>query len=267
MNINKNLNDITIKKIGYCNLPKSFKNNLLDNKLYEYYCVLGNNNILGYFIAYNNIFHPNNKYIYPIEQTFSVINEREIFIKISNFFNKSLQLMIDSNQKEIIKELNKIGFILKRQSFEREFKFKDLRKDKNLKIIKLEIINKESKYFNEASKIAFNHYVKTHKEINAFSNTLTHFRTILPNEVICQINNDKIINLAFVDKNELCYFGSENEKEFDSFVESMVAYSFSKYQTIIIEVDSTDLLALKVNSYFIDNHKDSFDTYIFNKQS
>lgn len=254
---------IQITKIEHNEISKEIRNELKDYDDFEYYQVIKNNFILGYFIVYDNNFHRINKYIHPINETFENLNKEEIFKTISTYFNKPLQVMIDSNEREIINVLNQVGFSLKRQSFEREFKIFDMKPVDEVKLIELKMFQKNSKHYDEASLIAFNHYVKTHKNVSPLTATLEQFKKILPDHVVCQVVDDKIINLCFIEKNELCYLSSINEEAFKEFSVSVIKYMLSKHEAITFEVDSTDILGMKFKSLFKDDSSDSFDTYIF----
>ncbi len=254
---------IQITKIEHHEIPNDIKGKLKCYDDFEYYQVSKNSIVLGYFSAYDNDFHQNNKYIKPINETFDNLNKIEIFKAISVYFNKPLQVMIESNKREIISVLNKVGFILKRQCFEREFKIADMIPLEDVTSTIIQTIKKGSKQYDEASLIAFDYYAKTHKDVSPLTATLEQFKQILPDHVVGQIIDDKIINLCFIEKDELCYFASIDEASFKDFSICVIKYMFSKNETITFEVDSTDPLGLTFISCFKNDSIDSFDTYIF----
>ncbi|MDY0276847.1 MAG: hypothetical protein RBQ97_02045 [Acholeplasma sp.] len=254
-------------KIEYRDIPNETKKNFKNEKHFECYQVINDGINIWYFIAYDNDFHLNNKYIYPETHTFKSIDNKEAFDSISAYFNKPLQVMIDSNEKEIIEVLNRVGFVLKRQSFEREFKFEDIKKLDENTSTELNSFSKGDKRFDEACLIALDQYINNHKEVSPLTATLEEFKTILPDQVVCQIVDDRITNLSFIEENELCYLSSVDMKSFESFSNSIIKHMFKSNDSIFIEVDSTDYVALKFKSFFNDNSNDSFDTYIFNRST
>lgn len=253
---------IKLTKIQYHQVPLDIKNKVSENDYFEYYQVIQDKHSLGYLIAYDNEFHGNNKYLYPFYETFASFNTKEIFKVISNYFNKPLQVMIDSKEAEIINVLKKVGFKLKRQSFEREYNIGSVKNLNNF-TENIEIFNKGTKPYDEACEMAYKHYVSVHANVNPLTVGVAEFAKILPNQVICQIFNNQIVNLVFLEDNELCYITSLEITTFELFAHAVIKYIFSKYETITFETDTTDFVALKLKSYFHNETNDSHDTYIF----
>jgi hypothetical protein len=62
---------VVITQIKYKDLPIEIRNQISDKEIFYYYKL--SYKIDSYFIAYDNIFHSNNKYLFPINETFSNI--------------------------------------------------------------------------------------------------------------------------------------------------------------------------------------------------
>ncbi len=253
---------IEIIKIEFKDMPSNIVNEIEDERVFEYYQVNQGTHIIGYFIAYDNEFHLAHKYIYPVKDAFVVVKDKSVVKAIRTHFGKPLQVMIDSDQTEIISMLDQIGFILKRKCFEREF-------DVTLWInpahpkVNIKNSNQGTNAYDQSVIMAFDHYVKTHQDVSPLTATKEQFKRILPKQVVCQISGDQILNLVFIDKNEVCYFASKHEAQFESFAHAVIRLMFEQYPTITFEVDSTDELGLKFKSCFTDHSNDSFNTYVY----
>ncbi|MGI6782530.1 MAG: hypothetical protein ACOX56_06955 [Acholeplasmataceae bacterium] len=232
------------------------------NNSYEKYHILEDNHLIGHFVAYDNKYHSNNKYISPLNETFNTLNDEQYIKAVKDYFNQPLQVVVDSKEKEIIKKLKELGFSLKRETFERTYYKKDFIL-KNIGLIEIEFYDKGSLEYEKAANIAYEHYLKTHKKVNPYTGTLEDFLEILPEQVICQTHKNKIINLSFVDNNEFCYWASNERKSFETFAYTLIVYMFSRHDMIELEVDSTDYIARQIKAMFHDNNKDSIKTFIF----
>ena len=93
---------MVITQIEYKNLSNEIRNQIPDNETFYYYKL--SDKIDSYFIAYDNIFHSNNKYLFPINETFSNIKESHINA-IKKYLNKPLQVMVESNKLDLINNL------------------------------------------------------------------------------------------------------------------------------------------------------------------
>ena len=251
-------------KISYSDIPKKYKKMFIDENNQIFYKITDNESIINIFDFYKNNFHERNLYIFPTSNLLKLNNAKEILYNITEHSNKNIQLMIDSNEKEVIEKIENIGFKLRRKSFELEYTLNDLKEFNERCEVNIEKYLKDSKEYNEAAFIAFNYYIETHFNINPLTSSFDEFINILPNEVICEIKDNKIINLVFIDDNELCYFASRNTNTFNSFSIKVIRDLFIKYNSIFVEVDSTDNIALMFKDLFNNSdNNDSFNTYIY----
>lgn len=248
-----------ITQIEYNDLPNEIRIQISDNEAFYYYKLSAK--IDSYFIAYDNIFHSNNKYIFPINETFSNIKESHINA-IKKYFNKPLQVMVKSNKLDLITNLKKLGFTLKRETYEREFKEEDLISN-IYNQIDIKLLNRDDKEFKMITKHAYDHYLETHKEINSFTGTFDDFLKIVPDKVICQIENNNINNLVFVDGNELCYITCNDQNSFINFLLIVVNKMFNQYESIMFEADSTDEFAMTLKNLFKENSSEIYKTFIY----
>ncbi|HNZ50025.1 MAG TPA: hypothetical protein PLR16_02605 [Bacilli bacterium] len=248
-----------ITQIEYKDLPPEIRNEIADNKIFKYYKLSDMRDI--YYVVYDNIFHTNNQYLYPIKQTFNNLNKTRIKA-IKTHLNKPLQVMLESTETDIINNLLKLGFILKRETFEREFKKEDLIIH-DYKQVDVKSFTRNSQEFEKIAKYAFDYYLETHQDINAFTGTFSDFVTIIPNKVIYQEENKKVKNLVFIDENELCYITSNDKNSFIDFALTVINKMFNEFESIMFEFDSTDKVAMILKKLFKENSNKTYKTFIF----
>lgn len=246
-------------KIGYEEFIN--KSNLVFDKreTFEYYQII-NEKRNNFFVVFNNSYHSMHTYIYP---KFAVDEKEDItnlFNNIKKYFEKPLQVMIDSSETEVIDLLARSGFELKRKSFECSFKKDDV--SKHYQRSNFTIIDKTNLLYEEAAVIAYDNYVNNHKRISPLTASFSRFKQILPNNLYVEIDNRKILNYAFVDENEIYYVGSNRLDIFDNFIYTVINKLFENYKDISFEADDNDELMMKLKEIFNNLNDESFDTYI-----
>ncbi len=250
---------LKIVKTNYKNYIKNCKHKVSDKPYFEYYHI-SNNEFNGYFIAYDNSYHKEHKYIYYKFYFNNFVNIKNVFESIKQFFNKPLQVMIDSKEEGIIRGLILSGFQLKRKSFELNYKINDIEKELNynddVKLIDSGLL------YEQAVELAYNHYKKTHAKVSPLTSTIDEFRKTLPKEVYVELEDDNIGSFVFVEGNELSYMGSNDLSGFLDFGYTIVKMMFDKYELITFEVDDTDLIGMEFKSIFKEKETNSFNTYI-----
>ena len=253
-----------VTKVSYNDLPNNHKKKVNDEKNNIFYKLTENGTDINIFSFYMNSFHETNLYISPTSNLIDHDNSKEILKNIAKTANRHIQLMTDSAEKEIIEKIENIGFKLMRETYELEYNPNDLKEFENKSYVIIEKYTKGLEEYNEAAIIAFNYYIETHLNINTLTASFEEFKEILPDEVICEIKDNEIINLVFVENNELCYFSSMGNESYDSFLLEVIQLLFQKHNFIFAEVDSTDKIALQFKYLFNESDEESsFNTYIF----
>ena len=112
------------------------------NNFKSYEIITNNQKIVGSFYAYDNQSHLANKYLVIND---NLITKEEVFSYIKLYFNKPLQVMIDSTNVNIINTLLNANFKLVRKCYELEVFKRDLlsRKYQEVSFLKT---NKNEKY-------------------------------------------------------------------------------------------------------------------------
>lgn len=230
----------------------------------EVYNVFEDEKLIGRFYAYDNPFHNNNKYINPTTKTFKKLNKKKYFDEIKKYFEKPLQLTCHFRYKKIIQIIKDLGFVLKRTTSICKYLKEDIL---NLEIepVKFILCSKGNKEYDEAIELSYKHYLDTHVSINAFTGTKEDFIKALPEDAICEFKDGSLVNALFFDEwlDCICYFGSKDNNTFKPFLYSAIKYLSSRLEAIEIEVDSTDPLALEVESLYKEKYKDIDLTFVF----
>lgn len=250
-----------IKKVDFKTFIKESKLKIIEDKTCEYYLILSDV-LSGYFLAYDNHFHKNNKYI---ETNLKLLNDnqKQIFREISNYFKKPLQVMISSNEEIVINNLKSGGFVLMRRSFACEFKQSEFIDD--FKEVQIELINQTSLQYQKITEMAFEHYRNAHLNINPLSANINEFKKILPKVAYLESLDGIIVNYVFIEENELCYMGSNKLNSFKDFAGSVISTMFKKYELIFFEVDDNDRVAMILPTMFSKEIKESFNTFVLDK--
>lgn len=230
----------------------------------EKYGVFEDEKLVGHFYAYDNPFHNNNKYINPVKKTFIKLNNKKYFDAIKKHFGKPLQLTCHFRCQKTIQKIKDLGFVLKRTTSICKYLKEDIL---NLEIepVKFILCSKGNKEYDEAIGLSYQHYLDTHVSVNAFTGTKEDFIKELPEDAICEFKDGSLVNTLFFDEwlDCICYFGSKDNNTFKPFLYSAIKYLSSRLEAIEIEVDSTDPLALEVESLFKEKYKDIDLTFIF----
>lgn len=227
------------------------------NSLEPYEIVTSSNEIVGSFFAYDNLNHQKNKYIVVND---NLINHEEVFSYIRTYFNKPLQVMIDSTKLNIINTLLNAKFELVRRCYELEV-FKTDLLERNYEVVSFKKTDKNEDIYNEISYISYKHYRETHESINPLNLKFEEFKKLLPNNLYYYITKDNIINYVFEEDGELCYFGGSENKDFEVFINSLLIKLFKYYSHIFFEIDSTDKIALRMFNLF-NKPNESYNTFI-----
>ncbi len=246
----------------------------LSNNTYEIFT----NKSIGKIETYTNAFHNKHSYLKLNLKEFDTEIAEEIFYNLSKVINKPLQVMTSSKNKDLINFLLAGNFQLKRKSYELEISKKDLvnsykeklqRSTHNTISNNFEYCKKGDENYQLCCDLLFSYYKNTHKAINPLTASFEEFIQELPDTVYYEIQNNKIQNLAFIENNEIAYLASNNFKNFNSFLLSLINMLLKKYNTICFEADDCDYLAINLVKLFKTNNEieelknlESFNTYI-----
>lgn len=212
---------------------------------------------------YFNSFHNSNIYFKVDEvKSFDKVNS-DILDRLCSYFDKSIQIMISSNKKDIANVLENLGFERKRACYEVEVTKADYclyEKDDGIKLI---TAHKGSKEFMACAELMLERYMKTHLNINPWTGKKTDFFDILPCKVVYEKKGDSIENLAFVENEEIAYVLGKDIDSFRKFSSNLIFYLFEKYKNICFEADDCDEFSMEIKKLFNIGYDVTWDTYIY----
>ena len=179
---------------------------------------------------------------------------------ISKKLDKPLQIMISSEEKDVISFIQKAGFNCKRKCYEVDASVQDYIGKKTKETMSFAIDG--DTLYDRCCEIMFDRYIVTHKGINPWTGTKEEFFTLLPKTVFYEMDNETIRNLAFVEDNEIAYVYGEDKNKFVSFMHKLIIEMFEQNETIVFEADDCDEYAMELETLFDNQSEESFDTYI-----
>lgn len=245
--IKKSLNDL--------NLSKQDSNNC------EILEISKDDDVLEYLYYYENLYHRENIYL-DTNNLLEINFEIKEYINIAyNYFRKPLQVMVDSDNYVIVNLLKDANFKLVRKCFEMEISIRDIISGSET-LIDIRSSSEGDTTYDFFSKDAYEYYIKIHKNINPLTATLAEFKNNLPKDLY-YIKKDNDFAYVFYDGNELCYFGSNNIKLFNSFIVTVFSEMLTTYENIFMEIDNVDEIAMNITKLVSNDVETSFDTYIY----
>ena len=185
----------------------------------------------------------------------------ELFLELGKLAGRPLQVMVSSEDSPVIEFLSAGGFTCKRKCYEVEAGRSDFI-GSNYKAYLLYTSSGE-KVYDLCCSILYEHYLETHKDISPWTAGVAEFCKNLPSEAIYEADGDQIINLAFVEENEIAYICGSKESRFADFAASLVNELFLKYDTVCFESDDCDRAAMGLRALFANQDETSFDTYVY----
>ena len=215
---------------------------------------------LGSVVLYNNPCHMKNCYLKLDLDRLDISVSKELFHRLGAIAGRTLQAMISSEDVMMAQFLAAGGFICKRKCYEVEAGLKDyIGGQAHIPLVHYRTGEAE---YEESCQIMFDHYVATHEAINPWTADYACFCEKMPGDVICAKQDDQIVDVAFVEDNEIAYIGGTDRYFFDKFARCVSAAMLANYDTICFECDDCDWAAMMLKSLFVNQDKRSFDTYI-----
>ena len=212
-------------------------------------------------IAYSfNPYHAESYYLELQLQQYDAQISMCIFDKISQRLNKSMQIMISSDESELSEFISQAGFVCKRKCYEIEADVQDYIGEQINGPLAIALDNEV--VYQICRKMMLERYISTHKIINPWTGTETEFYEALPKAVYYEVENRQVINIAFIEGNEIAYVCGTDIDKFTIFAQNLVTKLFDKYENIVFEADDCDEYAMKLKSLFNNQSEVSYDTYI-----
>lgn len=215
---------------------------------------------IGNIIYSINPYHNGHFYLKLQLQQYDTGVAKELFDLISKKLDKPLQIMILSEEKDVISFIQKAGFNCKRKCYEVDASVQDYIGKKTKEMLSFALVG--DALYERCCEIIFDRYISTHKGINPWTGTKEEFFTLLPKTVFYEMDNETIRNLAFVEDNEIAYVYGEDKNKFVSFMQKLIIEMFEQNETIVFEADDCDEYAMELKRLFRNQTEGSFDTYI-----
>lgn len=207
-----------------------------------------------------NSYHNGHYYLKLQLQYYDTGVAKEVFDLLSQKLDKPMQVMISSDDEDIISFIQTVGFSCRRKCYEIEASVQDYIGKKTKKSLSHAMVG--DAIYEKCCEIMFDRYILTHKEINPWTGIKEDFFMMLPKVVFYEMDNDRIKNIAFVEDNEIAYVYGEDRDEFAIFAQKLITEMFEQNETIMFEADDCDEYAMEIKRLFVNQSEESFNTYI-----
>ncbi len=214
---------------------------------------------IGKIEMYRNAFHEHHQYLHLHIPEYNLLPASRLFSSLRAYAGKPLQVMLSSKDVEQADFLLSGGFRCQRKCLEIEASIDDLKVPINT--VPLNITSIGNSAYSTCSRLMFNYYKNSHEKICPLTVDYETFCSVLPKDVIYQKIDGVIMNVAFVDDNEIAYIGSIDVNSVKAFAHGVVSILLSKYETITFECDDCDIAAIALRQLFSTPTGETFDTY------
>lgn len=208
-----------------------------------------------------NPYHKQNCYIELKLEYYDNAISAELFKKLAQMIQRPLQVMVNSDNTQITSFLTAGGFVLKRKCYEVEATKEDW--VGTAAPVSLCSAYEGDEIFDLCCMLMYERYKDTHKAVNPWTAELIDFRNQLPSDVCYEADGDTIVNLAFIEENEIAYVYSVDPARFARFAAALVNNLFAEYETVFFESDDCDWVAMRLRGMFVNQEETSFDTYVY----
>lgn len=222
--------------------------------------VIIDGNCIGSIEYSTNPYHNRHYYLKLNLQQYDIGAAKEIFALMSSKLDKPMQIMLSSTEKEIVSFIQSAGFCCKRKCYEIETSGQDYIGKK----IEEPLLSSKVGHFmyTKCCEIILDRYISTHKGINPWTGSKENFFMMLPKDVFYEVENEEIRNFAFVEDNEIAYVYGVDREGFKIFAQKLITILLKQYENIMFEADDCDEYAMELKALFVNQSKESFDTYI-----
>ena len=180
---------------------------------------------------------------------------QEVFDLLSKKLDKPMQVMISTEDEEVISFIQAAGFNCVRKCYEIEACVQDYIGKTTKEILPFAMIGNDT--YEKCCEIMLDRYILTHKAINSWTGTKEDFFKILPKVVFYEMDNDRIKNCAFVEGNEIAYVCGVDRVAFVLFAQNLITEMFKQNEAIVFEVDDCDEYAMELKMLFTNQPENS----------
>ncbi len=185
-----------------------------------------------------------------------------VFEELLEKHRKPLQVMVSSDNEQLVGILRRSGFVLKRKCYEMDVREADLVTPLSNVFPAVAEARRGTPEYAECAGKMYHYYADTHAAINPLTAARADFEEMLPDTVLYARTDDRIDSAAFVDGGEIAYVFSYRRDVFLLFADSLLANMFGRSERVFFEADDSDWAATKLKELFSVSPGVSYDTYI-----
>lgn len=225
------------------------------------YSAFLNDQCMGEVELYDNPCHARNCYLRVRLEYLERSVSAELFDALAQLVKRPMQVMVDSGNVELAGFLIAGGFSCRRKCYEVEAGVKDYTGQK----IHFPLVHthRGEPDYERCCGLMYDCYVANHEMVNPWTADFETFCRDMPAEAVCEKSGSEILNLAFVEENEIAYVCGCDGQEFARFASGLVTWLFERYETVCFESDDCDWAAMELKAMFANQAETSFDTYVY----
>lgn len=218
---------------------------------------------LGIIRLSENPFRKQNCYLELELECYDNALSAELFEKLFDMVGQPLQAMIDSWEADTAAFLTAGGFKCRRKCYTVDGAKEDyVGKQSDLMLCHA---HEGDEIYDLCCRIMYERYKALHRDVSPLTSDLRVFRNQLTSDVLYEADGDTVVNLAFVEGNEIFYIYSADPSRFSGFAPALVDSLFAEHERVSFESDDCDWVGMSLRALFANQEDASFDTYIYNR--
>ncbi len=203
----------------------------------------------------SNPFHDQNAYLRFHLTIPEPRQAQSFFAQIQTVLQKPLQVIVSSQDLDLIDFLKAGGFTCRRKCLEMEVFPSDWTPPKNPN--PFVTARRGTGEYEAQARNLYAYYAAVHEPVSPLTADFPAFLEKLPDTVWHQGSH-----YAFVEDNEIAYIGTSDIQSLRPFAQAVAAGLFAEYGSICLECDDCDPAAMVLRSLFSVKTEASYDTYL-----
>lgn len=225
------------------------------------YAIYENGRQIGTAMLSDNPYHGRNCYVKLEMEQFDAGIAKGLFCALRRTAGRPLQMTVDFADTLLADFLTAGGFVCRRKCYEMDVCAENYIGPEST--VRPEHTRQGTPDYDVCARLLYEYYTETHRGVNPWTAGFDTFIRCLPADVYCEKTDGRIVNMAFVEENEIAYVCSLDPPGFSVFASGLTALLFESYARISFEADDCDWAATALRAMFTDEEPAGVGTYIY----